>query len=63
MLYVSGKNHHARLAIVVEQYVGQTKAMIYLDFIDNVNGLTSDVGLLALINIWTYILTTFIYNT
>ena len=52
-----------RLAIVVEQYVGQTKAMIYLDFIDNVNGLTTDVGLLALIDIQTYILTTFIYNT
>ena len=40
MLHVLGKNRHARLAIVVQQYVGQTKAMIYLDFIDDVNGLT-----------------------
>ena len=61
MLHVSGKNHHARLVIVVEWYVGQTKAMIYLDFIDDVNGLTANVGLLALIDIRTYILTTFIY--
>ena len=40
MLHVSGKNCHARLAIVVEQYIGQTKAMIYLDFIDDMNWLT-----------------------
>ena len=25
---------------MVQQYIGQTKAMIYLDFIDDVNGLT-----------------------
>ena len=46
---------------MVEQYVGQTKTLIYLDFIDDVNGLTTHVGLLALIDIRTCILTTFIY--
>ena len=46
---------------MVEQYVGQTKALIYLDFIDDVNGLITHVGLLALIDIQTCILTTFIY--
>jgi len=35
--YVSGRNRHARLATVVQQYIGQTKAMAYLDFIDDVN--------------------------
>jgi len=38
--YVSGRNRHARLATVVQQYIGQTKAMAYLDFIDDVNELT-----------------------
>ena len=45
MLHVPGKNRHASLAIVAEQYVGQTKAMIYLDFIDNVNGLAIAKGI------------------
>lgn len=39
-VYVSGRNRHARLATVVQQYIGQTKAMAYLDFIDDVNELT-----------------------
>ena len=35
--------------------------MIYLDFIDGMNGLATDVDLLALIDIRTCILTAFIY--
>jgi len=45
LLHVSGKNCHASLAIAVEQYVGQTKAMIYPDFIDNMNGLAIAKGI------------------
>ena len=37
------------------------QGVIYLDFIDGMNGLATDVGLLALIDIRTCILTTFIY--